>query len=209
MKTSSMLLLFVAVLCVSLEGCSRNTQLKTIDNLKAAYSDESTIAAKYAKFAVKAREEGFAMIAVLFEAASRSESIQAENYRKTLGRFGETAFSPVIGKITVETTEMNLAAAINGETFEINEMNPAFIYTAKKEMAEDAVLSFTWALETEKQHQQFFRQALKAFQDGMEKSLPTKWYVCPRCGSTYNNKTVDSSCDLCRLKLEEYVVRTE
>ena len=55
---------------------------KTIANLQNAYIGESTASAKYAAFAKKAREEGHVKIGLLFEAASKAESIPVLSNRR-------------------------------------------------------------------------------------------------------------------------------
>ena len=55
---------------------------KTIENLKAAITGESTASATYAAYAAKAAQEGQPLIQKLFEAASKAESVHAANHNK-------------------------------------------------------------------------------------------------------------------------------
>ena len=57
---------------------------KTVKDLQAAFTGESTASAKYTAFAKKAREEGNPKVAVLFDAASKAESIHAGNHKAVL-----------------------------------------------------------------------------------------------------------------------------
>jgi rubrerythrin len=203
MKTiTKLLMLFFAVGLIS--GCATQ-QVKTIENLKAAYNGESTASAKYAAFAERARAEGYDNVAVMFLATSKAEAIHAANHLKVLEKLGEKIDKPKIGSITVLTTKENLADAIKGETYEIETMYPGFIEVAGKEKSADATKSFTWAFDTEKKHQNFYKTALTTLNAGGEKSLPAKWFVCPVCGNTYDIGSLTPKCDFCMTPKEKFI----
>jgi rubrerythrin len=204
MKTVIRLTL-IAVIIGLVYGCGQKPA-KTIENLKAAYNGESTASAKYAAFAEKAKTEGFDTIAVMFLATSKAEAIHATNHKKVLEKLGEKIEGPQIGTFNSLSTSENLNDALKGETYEIDSMYPGFIETAKKEKSTDAVKSFTWAFDTEKKHQAFYKSALDAINAGGEKTLPVQWFVCPVCGNTYNATAVSSSCDFCMTPKDKFVV---
>jgi rubrerythrin len=179
--------------------------VKTIGNLKDAYNGESTASVKYAAYAEKAKAEGLTNIAVMFRAISKAEAIHAENHKKVLEKLGEIVEAPVIGTFTVLTTNENLADAIKGETYEVNVMYPDFILEAKTAKANDAVKSFTWALDTEKKHMAFYQTALQTLNSGGENTLPVSWFVCPVCGNTFDSSTVPEKCDFCLTPKEKFV----
>jgi rubrerythrin len=186
-------------------GCTQKP-VKSIENLKAAYNGESTASAKYAAFVEKARAEGLDTVAVMFMATSKSEAIHAENHRKALEKLGEKMEGPKIGTFEVLSTAENLADAIKGETYEIETMYPEFIAAAEKEKCTDAVKTFTWAIDTEKKHQSFYKGALGAINGGGEKTLPVQWFVCPVCGNTYDLISMVPACDFCMTPKEKFVV---
>lgn len=187
-------------------SCSREKPVKTIDNLKAAYNGESTASARYARFAAKAAEEGFDTIAKMFLATSKSESVHADNHKKVLEKLGEKVEGPTLGTIEVNTTAENLADAINGESYEIETMYPEFMAVADSEDVPDAKKSFTWAMDTEKKHQQFYKRALEVIVNNVETSLPLGWFVCPVCGNTYDDMSVKAECDFCKAKKEKFLL---
>jgi rubrerythrin len=203
MKTITRLLLFVLAMSLTF-GCAPKP-VKTIENLKAAYNGESTASAKYAAFAEKAKAEGFDTVAVMFLATSKAETIHAANHLKVLEKLGEKIAGPQIGSFTVLSTAENLTDAVKGETYELETMYPGFITLAKEEKSKDAVKSFTWALDTEKKHQFFYKTALTAITGSGEKSLPAKWFVCPVCGNTYDEKTLTAKCDFCMTPKEKFL----
>ena len=203
MKTTIRLsLIMVAVMLLT--GCAQKP-VKTIENLKYAYNGESTASAKYAAFAEKAKSEGFDTVAVMFLATSKAEAIHAANHLKVLEKLGEKITGPEIGSFNVMSSAENIADAIKGETGEIDSMYPGFIASAEEEKSNDAVKSFTWAIDTEKKHQAFYNAALNALNAGGEKSLPVQWMVCQVCGNTYDANSVTAACDFCLTPKEEFL----
>jgi rubrerythrin len=204
MKTVK-LILGVAILgLIALAGCSQQKPVKTIKNLKDAIVGETTASAKYKAFADKAREEGNDTIAILFDAASKAEAIHADNHTKVLTELGETmeAFTP---QFEVKTTAENLKAAIDGESYEAATMYPQFLADAKAEKVEKATKSFTWALDTEMKHKDFYSNALSALNSGSETNLPVGYAVCPVCGNTYDMAIVDAKCAFCQTDKEKFI----
>ena len=177
---------------------------KTIDNLKAAFKGESTASAKYAAFAEKAKTEGFMQIAYLFQATSKAEAIHAENHKKVLEKMGQKA-DPIKPEFVVKTTKDNLEDAIKGESYEFTTMYPGFIATAKTDEAKDAVKSFRWAMDTEKRHQQIYQAALEALNSAKVETLSSIYWVCPKCGNTYNVAKPEPECGFCGTKNEKFI----
>jgi rubrerythrin len=199
------ILLFAAICLIAFAGCMKPKPTKTIENLKAGIKGETTASAKYAAFAQKANEEGLDTIAKLFEAASKSESIHAANHTKALEALGEK-MDEIKPEFEVKTTAENLQAAIDGESYEVSTMYPQFLADAKAEKVEKATKSFTWALDTEKKHLQFYTNALEALKANAEKTLPFQYAVCPVCGNTYDNAKVDEKCAICQTPKEKFIV---
>ncbi|MCX6305154.1 MAG: ferritin-like domain-containing protein [Bacteroidetes bacterium] len=177
---------------------------KTIENLKAAFKGESTASAKYAAYARQARQEGQIQIAAMFEATSRAEQIHAANHQTVLVQMGQKA-DPVKPEFTLKTTPENLQDAISGETYEMTTMYPGFIATAKAEDAAGAAKSFRWAMETEKKHQVMYQNALNALNNKKTDTLPKVYWVCPKCGNTYDVAAPEASCSFCSTKKEKFI----
>jgi len=199
------ILLFAFVCMIALSGFSASKPLKTIENLKAGIKGETTASAKYAAFAVKAREEGKVAIGKLFDAASKAEAIHATNHKKVLTGLGETMgdFKPAF---EVKSTAENLQAAIEGETYEVTTMYPQFLADAKAENVEKATKSFTWAFDTEKKHAAFYKKALEAINAKTENTLASEYAVCPVCGNTYEKATMDDKCAFCHTAKEKFIM---
>ncbi len=199
------ILLFAFVCMIAFAGCNQPKPVKTVENLKAGIKGETTASAKYAAFAVKAREEGNDTIAKLFDAASKAESIHATNHKKVLEGLGEKMddFKP---EFEVKTTAENLQAAIEGETYEATTMYPQFLADAKTEKVEKATKSFTWAFDTEKKHAAFYQKALDALKVNAENKLAFEYAVCPVCGNTYEKATLDKKCAFCQTGEEKFII---
>jgi len=185
---------------INLEGFAPKDSIKvenkTVDNLKEALQGETTASAKYAAFAQKAKEENLPQIAALFSAASKSESIHAGNHRNALGNMGwKVDVQPE--SFTFGTTLENLQAAFSGEKHEVESMYPGFIEQATTDNANEAVKSFNWAVDTEEKHMELYQAAIDALKTKKEVSLPSEYFICPKCGFTYNNTDVEDNCELC------------
>ncbi|MFA6234116.1 MAG: ferritin family protein [Bacteroidota bacterium] len=168
---------------------------KTIANLKDAIKGETTASAKYSAYAKKARQEGFSKIAVLFEAASKSEGMHAANHRAVLEDMGGS-LGEIKTEYNVKSTKENLEDAIKGESYEVATMYPDFLKTAASEKANLASISMNYAYRTEKRHKVLYEAALKALSSRKESTLSGQFAICPTCGNTYE-ANVPNRCGIC------------
>lgn len=97
-----------------------------------------------------------------------------------------------------------MQAAIEGESYEVASMYPQFIKDAEAEKVSDAVKSFTWAMDTEKKHEAFYKTSLSALQVRNESVLPAGYEVCPVCGNTYAADKVDERCAFCQTPRDKF-----
>ena len=198
------ILLFALVSMIAFAGCNAPKPVKTIENLKGGVLGETTASAKYAAFAVKAREEGNDTIAKLFDAASKAEAIHAANHMKVLIALGEK-MDDVKPVFEVKSTAENLKAAIEGESYEVATMYPQFLADAKAEKVVKAEKSFNWAMDTEKKHRDFYAKALEALNANAEYKLAFEYSVCPVCGNTYEKATLDEKCSFCQTGKDKFL----
>ena len=84
-------------------------------------------------------------------------------------------------------TAENLKAALAGETFEIDEMYPAYDAVAKLQGNESAQTSISYALKAEMDHQSIYDSTLKGV-EGKKDFDESRVYVCPICGHTVVGK---------------------
>jgi len=201
MKKSFLILVSILFCSGLLSYAGANS--KTIENLKAAFKGESTASAKYAAFAEKAKAEGYTQIAIMFTATSKAEAVHAANHKSVLVKLGQKP-DEVKPEFTVKSTKENLEDALKGESYEIATMYPEFISSGKSEDVKDAVKSFTWARDTEKKHQQYYQNAINALSANKVTSLPETYWVCPKCGNTFDAAKPSMECSFCMTKYDKF-----
>jgi len=167
----------------------------TAGNLRSAYGGESMAHMRYIAWGVKAEKEGFPNVGRLFKAVSFAEQIHATKHFKAMkdvaGDFGVCAG----GGFGLGSTSENLAGAIGGEHFEVNEMYPAYIQVAQLQQEAKAEKSMTHALAAEKIHEAMYNKAKQAVDAGKDMELgPVQ--VCDHCGYTTEGEIPDK-CPLC------------
>jgi rubrerythrin len=158
----------------------------TESNLQAAFAGESQAHMRYLIFSDQAQKDGHANVARLFKAIAFAEQVHATNHLKTLDG--------------IDTTVGNLQTAINGETYEVEEMYPAFRAVAELQGEKGAVRSTGWALEAEKVHAELYRQAQTAVKGGDDVAVG-EVHVCELCGWTGTGEKPDR-CPLCGAKAD-------
>lgn len=190
MKTliNSLTVLLFAVFAFSNAPAAKlDAKVQTVANLKAAFEGETTASAKYAAYAKKAKKEGYSKVALLFEAASKSENVHANNHSAVLEQLGE-ATPKVKPKFEVKSTKENLQDAVKGEGYEVSTMYPGFIKTSGDGNVTLATISFSYAYKTEQKHLALYKNALDQLNSGKENTLASQYFVCPTCGNTYDAK---------------------
>ena len=151
-----------------------------IDNLQMAFNGESNAHHRYVAFAKKADDEGYGEVASLFRAAARAEEIHASNHSAVIRKLGAEPKATIEAPAVASTRE-NLQVAISGETYERDQMYPAFISEAKASKNSEAIRTFTYALKTEAEHARLYSEALKNLDKLRGKSRT--YYVCGVCGA--------------------------
>jgi rubrerythrin len=151
------------------------------ENLKSAFSGESQAHMKYLIFADQAEEESLNNIARLFKAIAFAERVHASNHFNALNGNNQTV--------------NNLDVAIEGETFEVTEMYPAYKAVAELQNEKNAVVSMHYAFEAEKIHSTLYSKAKDAVKNGMDMEIG-EVNICPVCGHTVIGKAPEK-CPIC------------
>ncbi len=159
----------------------------TDENLKAAFAGESQANRKYLAFAKKAEQDGLPKVAALFKAAAEAETIHAHGHLAAMDG--------------IKTTEENLIAAIEGETYEHEDMYPPMYELAQKE-GHKAARMFKWAMEVEKVHADLYKVALEAVKAG--KDLDQEVYLCSVCGHLEFGQAPEK-CPTCNVPASKFV----
>jgi len=160
----------------------------TEKNLSDAYAGESQAFMKYSIWGDRAEREGKQGVAKLFRAISHSEKVHATNHWRALGM--------------IKGTKENLERAIEGETYEVEEMYPVFKADAEFQKEKAAFQSLDYALESEKVHAKMYEKAKEAVL--AEKDIEVKdIYVCPTCGYTMEG-TAPDKCPICGARKDTF-----
>ena len=161
----------------------------TEQHVKDALAGESQAHIKYMAFSEKAAAENLPNVARAFKAASFSEQVHATSHLKTLAGIGATA--------------ENLASAVEGENFEVEEMYPAYIKVAELQGEKTAGLSFYRAMAAEKVHASIYKKAKEAVQKGGDLDAEPI-HVCTVCGFTMEG-TAPENCPICGASKVKFV----
>jgi len=154
---------------------------KSEKNLNDAFAGESQAHMKYMAFGDKAERENLPNVARIFRANSFAEQIHATNHLRTLSG--------------IQGTSENLQAAIEGETYEVEEMYPAFIKDAQEEQEPAAERMSIWAKAAEEVHAGLYKKAKGAVDSGSDVDLESV-FVCQVCGFTMEGEAPDI-CPVC------------
>src|ERR1700757_2855122 len=128
---------------------------KTLDNLKAAFAGESQANRRYLYFAQKADIEGYNDVAAVFRSTAEGETGHAHGHLEFLESVGDPATREPIGP-----TNLNLKAAIAGETHEYTDMYPGMAKTARQEGFDEIADWFETLAKAERSHANRFTKAL-------------------------------------------------
>ncbi|MEM2935772.1 MAG: rubrerythrin family protein [Candidatus Bathyarchaeia archaeon] len=173
----------------------------TETNLRSAYAGESQAHMRYLIYANRAKEEGFPNVARLFTAVADAERVHASNhYKNIMGKGGAATFSGAI--FGSRSTSEDLQVGIDGETFEIKEMYPAYKAVAEFQGEVSAAVSFTWALEAERIHAGLYQKAKQAVDSGLDVDLgPIQ--ICQICGYTVEGEAPEK-CPICKARKDKF-----
>ncbi len=160
----------------------------TEQNLRAAFAGESQAHMRYGIFSEKAARENRKNLARLFKAIAFAEEVHATNHYRALGE--------------INNSSRNLQVAIDGETYEVEDMYPAYRAIAELQQERAAVNSTGYALEAEKVHEEMYKKAKQAIDQGSDIQVGDI-YICDVCGYTVEGEAPDV-CPICGAKRERY-----
>ena len=124
---------------------------KTEENLKAAFAGESQANRRYLYFAQKADVEGYNDVSAVFRSTAEGETGHAHGHLEYLESVGD----PATG-----STDLNLKAAIAGETHEYTDMYPGMAKSARDEGFDEIADWFETLAKAERSHANRFQKAL-------------------------------------------------
>lgn len=129
------------------EGIEGIAGSKTEENLKAAFAGESQANRRYLAFAQAARAAGQDDIAGVFEAAAGDETLHAHSHLAYLGM--------------IKDSNANLKGAVEGETYEKDNMYPEFQKVAEEEGFEKIAHYFRSVAGDETRHARKYEEVIE------------------------------------------------
>lgn len=177
---------------------TKYTGTKTEKNLEAAFAGESSARNKYTFFASKAKKDGYEQIAAIFTETADNEKEHAKMWYKEL-HGGE-----------VESTEVNLEAAADGENYEWTDMYKGFAETAREEGFDELADKFEAVAAIEKSHEERYRRLLSNVKDRQvfSKDGDAIW-VCRNCGHIVVGKEAPEICPVCAHPQAYFEIKAE
>ena len=128
---------------------------QTEQNLKDAFAGESQANRRYLYFASKADVEGYNDVAAVFRSTAEGETGHAHGHLEYLEQSGDPATGLPSG-----ATNLNLQAAIAGETHEYTDMYPGMSKAARDEGFDEIADWFETLAKAERSHANRFQKAL-------------------------------------------------
>ncbi len=175
----------------------------TASSLRSAYAGESMAHMRYLIWSEKAEADGYPNVARMFRAIAYAEQVHATNHFRAL-RAEAGAFDVTGGAgFGLSDTVAALEAAIEGETFEVDQMYPAYPAIARLQGESEAERSFHHAVEAEKIHAQWFARAKEVVEADRDVELGVV-RICKVCGHTLEGEAPDY-CPVCGAKAEAFV----
>ncbi len=160
----------------------------TEQNLRAAFAGESQAHMRYLIFSEKAEKEKKTNLARLFKAISFAEQVHATNHYRALGE--------------IRDSSNNLQEGIDGETYEVEDMYPAYKAVAELQKEQSAVRTTNYALEAEKIHEEMYKTAKQTVDQGKDIEIGDM-YICDICGYTVEGEA-PAVCPVCGAKIERF-----
>jgi rubrerythrin len=175
----------------------------TASNLRSAFGGESQAHMRYKIWGDKAEKDGYPNVARLFRAISRAEQAHATGHFKAMADIDGAFDVTSAAGFGFATTSENLAGAIEGETFEIREMYPAYLAVAEMQSEKTAVRSMQYAESAEKIHAAMFTEAKEAVDNDQDFHVGTI-QICTVCGHTLVADEAPDKCPICSARKEMY-----
>jgi len=157
---------------------------KTLNNLKAGFVAESQAHLRNLAFAMKAEQEGYPQVAILFRAIAEAEAVHAFNHFRLLD--------------AVSGTQDNLESAFERENFAASTY-PQFVREANEEGNTSVATTFSYSRDVEKGHAKLYKKALAHMMAGEQ----TEYYVCQVCGHVSDGVLPDE-CPICGAPKEKF-----
>ena len=170
---------------------------RTAQNLLGSFAGESQARNRYTYFARRAKEEGYAQIAEIFEETANQECEHALRFFKFFNG-GELEITASFPAGVIGPTYDNLLAAAAGEKFEHSELYPGFAAIAREEGFGRAAETWDAISVSEKQHEKRYRELAANIEADrvFMRSSEVVW-KCRNCGYLHTGVEAPEKCPAC------------
>lgn len=173
---------------------------ETSANLQNVFAGEVNAKERYLAAALQADRDGYPYVAQLFRACARAEQAHAEQHVHAIAWGGAEA-KALLQRMALGTTEENLRASVNLETYEATQLYPALLARARADHNTAAVRSMNFALAAEREHARLLAAALATLD---LRRATDNLYVCAQCGKTVESRSF-AKCPNCFARASGFV----
>lgn len=174
------ILTITAISLVALSMAACQSSKKTVQSLKEAIDNETTVGAQYAAYAETATAEGFPEVTALFQANSEAVQLLAKQHSAILAQLGVDNYEAQIKEFARGTTAENLLTAMNAEQEQADVFYPRLLETISNENVSDAINSLDIIIGAKKGNASNFYTVSENINSGV--AVPAAYFVCPNCG---------------------------
>jgi len=173
------------------------SESKTAHNLLLSYSAEAQARTRYNFFAERAREEGLAQIAALFDETAQQEYEHGLRFFK----FFNGGYREITGAFpagVIKDTYDNLIASAELELYVHDSLYGVFAVKAEEEGFSRAADTFHAINVAEKNHEIMFRELAENLKSGraFSREKPVTWR-CHNCGYLHEGTSPPDKCPAC------------
>ncbi|VVB75778.1 Rubrerythrin [uncultured archaeon] len=194
---------------------------ETLKNLGKAFIGESQARNRYTFFAKQALKEGYIQLSDIFTVTAEQEREHAKKIaimiqdvkdlmKKAKKKVPETIELDTHADAGMGDTQFNLKGAIAGETYETEEMYPAFAKQADKDGLPEVAKRLRSIAVAERHHAERYQKFLDGIKAGSlwKKEKVTIW-VCRECGYQHIGKEPPKECPSCGHASNYFLVKCE
>lgn len=171
---------------------SKTTVGTTYENLMTAIAGETGATTKYEAFSKVAKNEGFDVLARLFQCTADAEKNHIGLEYDLAKEIDPATEKPEPPAVEEHESDINLISGANGEIYETSDMYPSFIKKAQEEGNNKAVQVFTRAKLAEAYHAKLYMDAYTT----IDTPFDGKYYLCPICGYIHKGENF-TACPIC------------
>ncbi len=190
---------------------------KTLINLAEWFVGESQARNRYTMFASKARKEGLLQVSQVFLETAEQELEHAEWFMKMFLEIKEKEGLDIeMQKVDTDvfvklgTTLENLKYAIDGETYEFDDMYAQFVEDALEEWYPEVAERIKAIMNAEMHHAERYQKLYDQLEAGTLRNKESEVErVCTKCGHSHKGKSAPDVCPSCWHTEEYFVVKCE